>query len=56
MKVDDQGLNRVEVVRAGGIQRRLFLWVVFGFVRESGEGVELWLERDILEPSGVISV
>ena len=45
MEVDDQGLERGEVVRAEGIQRRFFLWVVFGVVRESGEGVELWLER-----------
>ena len=46
MEVDDQGLNRGEVLRAEGIHRLFFLWVVFGVVRESGEGVELWLERD----------
>ena len=46
MDVDDQGLDQGEVVRAEGIQRRLFLWVVFGVVRESWEGVEFWLERD----------
>ena len=46
MEVDDQGLDQGEVVRAEGIHSRLFLWVVFGVIRESGEGVELWLERD----------
>ena len=46
MEVDDQGLDRGEVVCAEGIQRRFFLWVVFGVVRESGEVVELWIELD----------
>ena len=49
MEVDYQGLDRGEVVRAEGIQSRFFLWVVFGVVRESGEGVELWIERDALQ-------
>ena len=46
MEVDDQGLDQGEVVRAEGIQCRFLLWVLFGVVREVGEGVELWLERD----------
>ena len=46
MEVDDQGLDHGEVVHAEGVQRRLFLWVVFRVIRESGERVELWLDRD----------